>query len=142
MEDKLIDILKKCGIIKTEKSEEVKMLSVVMQDGLSKYDMYDYHIYGADIYGFMIQDGEHIKLGCYKSQNDAMEVFKQMTAYDGQNKVYFMPTQEKLEEIRKETFEKTIDRMAFTIQISGGQNIDDKALRKICTGLYNAGYHN
>ena len=118
------------------------MLSVVMQDGLSKYDMYDYHIYGADIYGFMIQDGEHIKLGCYKSQDDAMEVFKQMTAYDGQNKVYFMPTQEKLEEIRKETFEKTIDRMVFTIQISGGQNIDDKALRKICTGLYDAGYHN
>ena len=114
------------------------MLSVVMQDGLSKYDMYDYHICGADIYGFMIQDGEHIKLGCYKSQDDAMEVFKQMTAYDGQNKVYFMPTQEKLEEIRKET----IDRMVFTIQISGGQNIDDKALRKICTGLYDAGYHN
>ena len=141
MEDKLIDILKKCGIIKTEKSEEVKMLSVVIQDGLSKYDMYDYHIYGADIYGFMIQDGEHIKLGCYKSQDDAMEVFKQMTAYDGQNKVYFMPTQEKLEEIRKETFEKTIDRMVFTIQNSGGQNIDDKALRKICTGLYDAGYH-
>lgn len=124
------------------------MLSVVTQDGLFKYDIYDYNIVeiennpGADIYGFTIPESEHIKLGCYNSHNDAIEVFKQMTTYDGQNKVYFMPTQEKLEETRKETFEKMINRMAFTIRISGGQNIDDKALRKICTGLYDAGYHN
>lgn len=123
------------------------MLSVVTQDDLSKYDIHNYHIVeiknnpGADIYADTFPDGERIELGCYNSHEDAAEVFKQMTAYEEQNKIYFMPTQEVLEEARGDIFENVMNRMACTIRNSGGQDINNNTLRRICVGLYDAGYH-
>lgn len=52
-----------------------------------------------------------------------------------------MPTQEILEEARGDIFENVMNRMAFTIRVSGGQDIDNNTLRRICVGLYDAGYH-
>ena len=124
------------------------MLSVVTQDGLFKYDIHNYHIIeingnpGAAIYADSFPDGEHIALGCYDSHEDAVGVFKQMITYDNQKEVYFMPTQEELEETRKKTFESMTQRMSFTIRLSGGQDINNDTLKKICMGLYDAGYHN
>lgn len=81
------------------------MISVVTQNGLSKYDICNYYIveaegnHGVVIYGDDVLGNKRIELGTYKTREEVIEVFADMLHYESEgSKVYRMQKQGAIEE--------------------------------------------
>lgn len=81
------------------------MISIVTQNGLSKYDICNYYIveteenHGTAIRGDDVLGNKGIELGIYKTREEVVEVFADMLHYESEgSKVYRMQKQGAIEE--------------------------------------------